>query len=426
MGEQVELRDLVGALWRQRLLVLLVLAVTALAGVVGWQLAPRTWTASAVLAAQVDGAGGTATGQDSPDALRGTLAELAASRGLVAEVRDQLSVPRDPRELRREISAARVEGTTLIRVTVRDRDPGVAAEIADDVVRLLPERDASGTFTFRAGDSADVPEDPSGPGWWLAAAVVAALALLVAVAGALARDRRTHTVRDGDEVEESTSAPLLAHLSAPSDPTSLPALAPGSGEAEVFRHLRLALEAETSGRVGRVVVAGICGGDVNTWVGANLAISLADGARRVLLVDGRLQERAGRPGPDGPGTPGLHDVLAGTPLDDALSPGPAPGLTVLPPGTATGPEPTDRLVATRFGAAMADAQARHDAVVVLAPSLDVSDDARTMAAGASLLLVLPEGGVTSQALRAHAARVRAVGAGLVGVVLVGPAGGPRS
>ena len=71
--------------------------------------------------------------------------------------------------------------------------------------------------------------------------------LLVALLVAVARDRRTETVESATDVENAAIAPLLAHLTAPADLTSMPALRPGSAEADMFRHLRLALEAETSG-----------------------------------------------------------------------------------------------------------------------------------------------------------------------------------
>jgi Mrp family chromosome partitioning ATPase len=68
---------------------------------------------------------------------------------------------------------------------------------------------------------------------------------------------------------------------------------------------------------------------------------------------------------------------------------------------------------------MAQAAARFDVVVVLAPPIDVGEDARIMAGAGSLLLAVPETGVSQRDLRRHLARVRTVGVRLLGVVLVG-------
>ena len=42
-----------------------------------------------------------------------------------------------------------------------------------------------------------------------------------------------------------------------------------------------------------MVVAGISHGDVNVWIGANVALALAGTGQRVLLVDGRMGDRFG-------------------------------------------------------------------------------------------------------------------------------------
>lgn len=248
----------------------------------------------------------------------------------------------------------------------------------------------------------------------IAVAAVAACVLAGGVRWLYAR--LAGTVDDGAGVEAASSAPLLAHLAPPRDPTTLPALCPGTRAADSFRHLRIALEAEAGGSIGRVVVAGVTSGDVVVWLGANLAIALAGSGRRVLLVDGRMGERFGRRTGE-PETAGLYDVLAGTPLAEALSPGPTDRLTVLPSGS-WGIEPARALAENRFAEVMASAQAQYDVVVVLAPPLDVCEDARVLAAGASLLLAVPEGHLRPAALRAHADRSRSVGARLLGVVLV--------
>ena len=187
----------------------------------------------------------------------------------------------------------------------------------------------------------------------------------------------------------------------------------------MFRHLRLALEAETSsGPSKKVVVAGLSAGEVDVWLGANAAISLAQVGRRVLLVDGRMGDRFGRPAQPGPDTLGLYDVLMGADLDRAVSPGPVELLSVLPAGT-WGEDAPEALLERSFDGVMAEAAARFDVVVVLAPPLDLADDARLMAVAGSLLLAVPEGGVSTSTLRSYATRVRTAGGRILGVVLIG-------
>lgn len=244
------------------------------------------------------------------------------------------------------------------------------------------------------------------------------LALGLAATSAVLRDRRTRTVDDAAGVEEAATAPLLAHLSPPADLTAMPALSPGTAEADLFRHLRLALEIEADAGSRRVVVAGIANGDVNVWIGANVALALAATGRRVLLVDGRMGEQFGTPVEEAPDTPGLYDVLTGADLQSALSPGPVDLLQVLPAGRY-GDASVPELIAQRFPTVMESAAALFDNVVVLGPPLEVCDDSRVMAVESSMVLALVEASVSANALRAQADRVRSVGARLLGVVLVG-------
>jgi tyrosine-protein kinase len=424
VGTTMDVRDVGVALWRQRPLVVLVLAITAVAVAAGLMLAPKSYAATATISAP-EGPG--ASDSADPDALRATLAELANTRTVVDEVRSRLTVHRDVDELRRSIEGHWLRGTILVEITVDDHDPETAAAIANAVAAVLVEGDAvedeagpsfEGTLELTPTDRAEPPKTFARPDRRLAIGFGVLLALGLATAGAVLRDRRTHTVDDAAGAEEAAAAPLLAHLTLPHDLTDMPTLRPGTAEADLFRHLRIALESSTeAGGTPRVVVAGVTGNDIHVWVGANLAIALAATGRRVLLVDGRMGERFGAPVQEAPDTPGLYDVLLGADLDTAVSPGPVELLQVLPPGT-WGEESVEELLAQRFPAVMAAAAAQFDHVVVLGPPLGVCDDSRVMAAEASLVLAVVESSVSANALRVHADRVRSVGARLLGVVLI--------
>ncbi|WP_139977282.1 Wzz/FepE/Etk N-terminal domain-containing protein [Nocardioides litoris] len=413
-------QDLVGALWRQRWLVLAVFVVTGLAVVVGVQLAPKTYTATTVVSATVDPEA-PAVDEGELTALRGTLAALADSPEVVRAVQPEIDADRSLTDLRRSIEGRPVDGTVLVEVRARDRDPVVAAEIADAAAARLPfSGPVDGTFVVTVTTPAQPPATYSSPDLLLAGGAGLLVAVVVSCAAALTRDRRRSTVDRGRVAEEAAHAPLLAHVAPPRDLTTLPALYPGTAAADVFRHLRLALEAEASTEpVDVVVVAGIGGGEINVWLGANLAISLAGVGRRVVLVDGRLDGQGGGPDDD-PHAVGLLEVLGGgLSLDDALVAGPVDGLSVLPAGSAH-VQPPEVLIETRWPAVLQQARDRADVVVVLAPPMDDSDDARVMAAGGALLMAVPEGTVSVAALRVHSERVRSVGARLLGLVLVGP------
>lgn len=415
----MEPQDLFGALWRQRWLVLAVFVITGAALAVGVALAPKTYTSTAVISATQNATSTAAT--DDIEALRGTMGQLANSRGVVEAVQSGLSVERTTDQLRRSISGTWVGGTVLLEIEARDGDPAVAAEIANSAANALQlYAPASDQFRFTTTSPAQPAVTYSNPNLLVAGGAGLVVATVLSCLCAMARDQRRSTVDHGRIAEEAADAPLLAHVSPPRDLTALPALHPGTAAADVFRHLRLSLEIEgTKDPVDVVVVAGIGGGEINVWLGANLAISLASVGRRVLLVDGRLDSRSGQPMTDDTSRTGLFQVLGGAPLEDALIDGPVDGLRVLPAGDGEG-QSAEVLIETQWSKVLNEAKMIADVVVVLAPPMDVCDDARVMAAaGGSLLLAVPEGTVSVAALRVHSDRVRSVGARLLGLVLIG-------
>jgi polysaccharide biosynthesis transport protein len=421
-GQQMDVRDVGVALWRQRPLVVLILVITGVALAAGIALAPKSYAATATISAAEE----RSAGNDDPDALRATLAELANSRGVVDEVQHRTGIDRSEAELRRSIQGDWVRGTILVDITVEDRDPATAASLANAVATVLVDGDElnqlagpslTRSLALTTSDPARPPDSFTSPDLRFAVGLGLLLALGLATAGAIWRDRRTHTVDDAAGVEAAATAPLLAHLSQPRDLTAMPALSPGTVEADLFRHLRIALEGQSDAGSPRVVVAGVTSGDVNVWIGANVALALAATGRRVLLVDGRMGERFGTPVEAAPDTPGLYDVLLGADLGSAVSPGPVDLLQVLPAGTY-GHQSVPELIGQRFLSVMHSAAADFDNIVVIGPPLDVCDDSRVMAMESSIVLALVEGSVSANALRAHADRIRAVGARLLGVALV--------
>ena len=383
---------------------------------VGLYYAPRAYTSSATVSAATK-ADATAAESDL-ESLRATLGELVDSSDVLEPVQSQLSVVRSVEQLRAAVSGQWVQGTILVEVTVTDRNPVIAAEIANAVAAELGFHDPAGSFLFTVSDPAEPADSFSTPNLPLVIGVATLLGLVLAAIAAVVRDRLHRRVTRGVALGEALGAPVLATIAPPRDETSLPALYPGTDAANVFRELRLALEAvATDDPVHKIVVTGAVPGDVNVWLGANLAIALAQVDRRVLLIDGRMGDQHGRPIEAAPDTPGLFDVLQGERLLQAVSQGPVERLAVLPAGDSGG-APTERIVESRFGTVTAEAVDRFDVVIVLAPALSEGQDAVVMAVDGSLLLAVPSGKVTVATLREHSRHLRSVGVRLIGSVLL--------
>jgi Mrp family chromosome partitioning ATPase len=421
----VDVRDLLAVIWRRKLLFLVVLVLELGATVAFLVTAPKSYTANATLsvspkASLINSPGNFAT-------LQATVGQLAKSSDVLTGAQARTTVRRPLKALRENVSGTLVQGTVLVRIKVVDHDPVAAAALADAVATELPDHDPSdGLFTYTQVESARVPEDPSAPKVKLILAIGLVLGVALATGAAILRDNATRRVETAEDVQELTGASVLARVPRPRDATRVAALTADGGGAAAFRALRIALEfVAARDPLPAIVVASAVRDDTEGWLAVNLAVSLAQVQHRVLLIDGNLGAPGGHPVLADPDAPGLIDLLQGEEVD-AIKPGPVPGLYVLPAGSARGVA-TAELVETRFGEQMLGWVRDYDVVVVDAPAVTVSDDARIMAVVGALLLAVPVGRVAPRTLREVAASLRAVNSRVAGAVLVGgAAAGARS
>ncbi|HEU0130582.1 MAG TPA: CpsD/CapB family tyrosine-protein kinase [Mycobacteriales bacterium] len=409
---------ILGALWRQRWLVLLVFLVEVGAAVGLLSRAPRTYTAHATMVVapkvKVD-----STEIDIPS-LRATMGELASSTAVLDGASRRLTPSRPVDYLRGRVSASTVGGTVLLRISVDDANPRLAAAIANAVAAELPFHDptAGQAFVFTVIEPARPPSAPSSPQTRLVLAAAVVLGAALATGAGLLRDNTQRRVATAEEAAELTGSAVLARLPRPRDPKAVTALDADDPATAALRALRISLEfAAARDPIPVVVVTSAVPDDTEPWLATNLAVALAQVQHRTLLVDGNLDEPRTTPVFAGTGPNGLAQALLGADLDALVHPGPVEGLSVLGAGEA--PSDVAELLETRFGELLRTWTSRYDVVVIDAPPVTVSDDARVMAVGGAALLSVPAGRVAPRVLRDVAASLRVVSARVAGLVLVG-------
>lgn len=414
------LRSLGSLLWRRKWTVLLVFALVANAVAAGLVLADRQYTASARIAVtpQPDLAPSPASYED----LLGTVADVAESRPLLEEVASRVE-GRAADQLRDEVDAEVVSGTVIVQVSVTDTDPTRAAEVANTIVSLLPDRDPSGgSFDFSVTEDAVVPDRFSSPNIPLTALAGAVLAALLAIITAAIADRAFRTVSEPEEVEEVTETPVLGVIPTPSDQGDDQGLVDyWAEEFQAVRALRVAVEFASAEDPTRLLVV-TSASATDPWAGwteVNLAVALAEAGHRVLVVNtDRDDGVALHPALVAPGEPGLYDVLAGEAhLGDAVRTGPVELVDVLPLGDAHLASPS--LMEMRFRGFLDDTEDAYDVVIAHAAPVSVSEDARIMAIHGAVLLVVPAGSVHPRFARRAADHLRSVRLRVLGSVLIG-------
>ncbi|MDQ1439557.1 MAG: tyrosine-protein kinase [Acidimicrobiaceae bacterium] len=247
-----------------------------------------------------------------------------------------------------------------------------------------------------------LPESvPSGPPRTLIEAAALVVGVLLGAVGAYLLERGRPRLRTWRDVSVVTGLEVLGRL-----PTSrrvqggpLAGLEdPAVGTA--VRTLRTRLERVSRDRpVHVLMLTSSVAGEGKTTIACLLAASLVRLDASVLIIDADLRRPSLHRVLNVDAAPGLSEVLRGKiPLEQAIRPTTIPGLKVL----ATSPD-TDAgdLLARHFGGLLSQARGLVDIIVLDAPPLLGTDDARTLASLAEgVLLVVGVGGQASAAAEA--------------------------
>jgi capsular exopolysaccharide synthesis family protein len=239
--------------------------------------------------------------------------------------------------------------------------------------------------------------------------------------------------RGPEDVGSRLNVPVLGHIPAEAaagrtlDPMRRGLCHPDSRVADACRQVRTALCVRTRAGGGKVIqVTSPDPGDGATTLATNLAVSVAQSGRKVLLVDADFRS----PRPDkahgGSNGVGLSSLLHGTAATaEAVRPSAVEGLSVLPSGPAPA-NPAELLASPRLRALLAEVAGAYDLVLVDTPPLLAVSDPMVVAVEADEVLLTVRLARNGRPRAERAMEIlEAAGARVLGVVVNGPEGGPR-
>lgn len=356
------------------------------------------------------------------DVVRLTLpkyAVFARSPSVLERVADE--TPTTSRSLEGAVEVTIPAETANLEIRVRFSSPRLAAAAAN----LLAEE----AVLFSQDDplldgvvvaSAPPPSEPSGPARALILLAAALASLAAGATAALAVDRLRPRATTPEEVEEYTGLRLLGslphvkkvHHLEPAEALHHPRL---GGE---IRNLRTNLRVLDKAKTTRVIVVTSAErGEGKTTTALLLAVSIGLVAdQSVLLLDADTTNRAlgRRLGLDG--KPGLMEVIGGgTGLASVAVEELFPGVAVVPVGGAAAD--FAEVSPKKIQALLNSARHRYQLVLIDAPALLESDDARLLATLAdNVLLVVAVGGAVGR-VREGKETLSRLGADVLGVVV---------
>jgi len=267
--------------------------------------------------------------------------------------------------------------------------------------------------------------DRAGPSLVLYLPLSIVLALVVSLGMALLVEVIDNRVRTPMQVVQQIRLAMLASIpdrredpqaGAVDELWTVALKAPQSLMAESFRQLRTALMYSTDTDLKSLLVTSPEAGTGKTVLATNLAITLAGGGSRVLLVDANFRRPMLHRVFDLPNSVGLSSVLARlSAFDAAVQRTNVTNLDVLGAGPPA-PSPADLLGSEGMQKLLAEAVGRYDTVLIDGPPILVVTDAHvlcSMVDGVALTLSSTEtsSGVAVRAKRALLGlRARVVGA----------------
>lgn len=357
-------------------------------------------------------------------------AELATKPYVLEPVIEELGLDRSAASLRGDVTVTRTLNTEILDVRAKSTNPARAALIANAVSLELARAvvdletvsgDTGPSVRLTVIAEATEPRFPIEPSKRLYAVAGLALGLALGVGIALMRavlETRVHSVRD---VRRVTDAAVLSSIRfdrrSVKDPLTMRSN-PLGDRAEAFRRLRTNLRflnlPEPS---ARIAVTSSVPQEGKTTTTINLAIAMAEGGSRVLLIDADLRKPAVSRYLGLEGAAGLTTVLIGeVAASDVIQPW-GESLDVLAAGQLP-PNPSEILDSEEMGRLLDDVSQHYDVILLDTPPLVPVTDAAALSRFVDGTLVV----VGCQKVRRHQldeslGALEAVGARVLGLVL---------
>jgi tyrosine-protein kinase Etk/Wzc len=261
---------------------------------------------------------------------------------------------------------------------------------------------AGNVGNVRIVDRALPPERSIKPNWQVLLSLCAVLGLALGVVTAFLRKALFGGVERSAEIEEALGIPVCAVVPHSERQVRLQeamrrkvpgihvlaAIAPGDVAVEGVRSLRTALQSTGSAlRNNVVMITSSRAGVGKSFLAVNLAAVLANGGKKVLLIDADMRMGDMHMSFAPAGGSGLSELLKGAAFDDVILRDVMDGVDLIPRGGES-PNAADLLMSRRLSETLDVASRRYDAVVVDTPPVLAVTDATLIGrhAGTTLLV----------------------------------------
>ncbi len=285
---------------------------------------------------------------------------------------------------------------------------------------LLDNTQRGATNSLTVIEPASLPNRPIGPN-------KPAIILLVTLAGFVLSSGAAHlieyldrTIKTPEDVERVLNLPVLGFIGDIKGKNSWSHVAdhPRSPAAEAFRTLRTNIEFASVDRpLKTLLVTSADTGEGKTTIATNLAMMIAQGENRVILIDADMRRPSIHKLLGVPISPGLSEVFRDrVTIFDAMRAWRDKNLVFITSGNPP-PNPTELLDSHKMEQILASIEDVVGTIVLDAPPFLVADASVLAAKVDGVLLVIRAGETREEEARAMIEQIRRTGARVIGVAL---------
>jgi len=358
-------------------------------------------------------------------------ADLASDPVVLQKVIDKLDLGVSTSQLAPHVTIKAVKDSVILEVTATAIDPFVAQSIAqaeaEEVQSLIIKletptgKGAQSPITASLPGKASYNASPISPLVALNLVVGALLGLLLGVSMALLRELSDTSIRTTEEVQDITGSPVLAQVPFDQSVGRTPLIDQKSSQterAEAFRILRTNFQfVDLDGKSQVIVVTSALPNEGKTNTATNLAVTMAQAGKSVLLVDcdfrkPQVFELLGLEN-----VVGVLNLLVGSGSLEEFVQRHQSGIDFLGTGPRP-PNPAEVLGTQVMRDFLTAIRVQYDAVIIDAPPLlPIADPAILASEVDGVLMVARYGKTTRDQLRAATERIDSVDGHILGTVL---------
>lgn len=352
--------------------------------------------------------------------------EIANSRLVIMATMNNLNINMDPIDFRKKMSINILENSRLFIVSFSSSDPVLAAKVANELAKQLTiaVSEIIGVENIRIIDTALVPNKPISPEVNLITFLSGVIGIILGLFIIYLLEIFDDTFSSQESIENELQLAVVASIpkfKGAANKTLVMLSDPHSNLSESYRICRTNINYMNIDKNHQVLMlTSSVPSEGKTTMSCNLAITMAQANKKVLLIDGDLRKSRVYKLfniPERPGlTEAIYDKLSLSDIVQHIDN--VPGLDILVAGKRV-PNLTELLGSDSFKKFIDEARNLYDAVIIDAPPvLSASDAAIISQSVDGVLLVVAMKETNRTTVKDAKKALEKVGANIMGLILI--------